>query len=120
MTANPISVKNKIFLIEYPFDDLTQYKVRPVVCLTNPVTDFNQIVIAFITSKIPAAPEKSDVILDDADPEFSKTGLKQKSIIRVHRLFTVPERAILAELGFIEKATHLRIKKALIDLFSLQ
>ena len=119
MTANPINVKNKIVLIEYPFDDLTQYKVRPVVCLTNPVTDFNQIVIAFITSKVPATLEKSDVILDDTDPGFSKTGLKQKSIIRVHRLFTVPERAILAELGFIEKAIYLKVKRALADLFNL-
>ena len=112
-------MKNKVVLIEYPFDDLTQFKVRPVVCLTNPATDFNQIVVAFITSKIPTTTEMSDVVLDDGDPAFNKTGLKKKSVIRVHRLFTIPEKAILSELGLIEGSIFLKIKKALINLFDL-
>jgi mRNA interferase MazF len=116
---NLINVKNKVVLIEYPFDDFTQFKVRPVICLTDPATDFNQIVIAFITSKIPTHIEMSDVILDDADPAFHKTGLKKKSVIRIHRLFTIPEKAILSELGFIERSIFLKLKRALINLFDL-
>ncbi|HET7626431.1 MAG TPA: type II toxin-antitoxin system PemK/MazF family toxin, partial [Verrucomicrobiae bacterium] len=42
--------RGKIFLIPFPFDDLSATKLRPTVCLTEPIGVNRHIVVAFITS----------------------------------------------------------------------
>lgn len=59
-----------VVLVPFPFDDLSGSKVRPAVCLTDTVGVHRHVVLAFVTSVMPAAPEQSDVLLDSADPEF--------------------------------------------------
>jgi len=50
-------MKHKIILVPFPFDDLTGIKVRPAVCLTDSMTSYNHVVIAFVTSQISKATE---------------------------------------------------------------
>lgn len=38
-------VKYKIVLVPFPFDDFSSVKVRPAVCLTNPIGKFDHIII---------------------------------------------------------------------------
>ncbi len=45
-------MKYKIVLTAYPFDDLTTIKVRPALCLTEPISNYNHTVMAFISSQI--------------------------------------------------------------------
>ncbi|GDZ95047.1 transcriptional modulator of MazE/toxin, MazF [Planktothrix agardhii CCAP 1459/11A] len=45
--------KGKVVLVPFPFDDLSATKVRPAVCLTNPIGQYNHIILALITSTIP-------------------------------------------------------------------
>ena len=40
--------KGKVVLIRFPFDDLSAGKVRPAVCLTNPMGVHRHVVLAFI------------------------------------------------------------------------
>jgi hypothetical protein len=47
-------VKGKVVLLPFPFNDFSSLKVRPAVCLTDPVGQHRQVVVAFITSKVPA------------------------------------------------------------------
>ena len=46
-------VKGKVVLVLFPFDDLTSAKLRPAVCLTDPIGSHRHVVLAFITSQIP-------------------------------------------------------------------
>lgn len=46
-------IKGKIVLVSFPFDDFSATKVRPVVCLTNPIGLHRHVVLAFISSRIP-------------------------------------------------------------------
>ena len=66
----------KIVLVPFPFDDLSGKKVRPALCLTDEISNYNHVVIAFITSQISKAGELSDIILSSADSDFKHTGLK--------------------------------------------
>ena len=43
-------VEFKIVLVPFPFDDFSVTKVRPAICLTNEISSYNHIIIAFITS----------------------------------------------------------------------
>jgi mRNA interferase MazF len=94
-------LKNRIVLLPFPFDDLTATKVRPAVCLTNPIGAHKHIVLAFISSRIPAAPMPTDLVIEVSDPDFAATQLRAASTIQVHRLMTVTTSVIQRKLGVI-------------------
>ena len=91
--------KGKIVLVPFPFDNLSASKVRPAVCLTHPIGPHRHVVLGFITSQILASLLTSDLVLDSQHPDFSATGLRVPSVLRLHRLMTVPTSIILRELG---------------------
>jgi mRNA interferase MazF len=72
--ANPSSTKGKVVLVPFPFDDLSASKVRPAVCLTNPVGPHAHVIVAFITSQPPPQSLSTDLDLDPTDPDFAQTG----------------------------------------------
>ena len=41
-------MKSKIVLIPFPFDNFSEVKIRPALCLTNKVGKYDHIVVAFI------------------------------------------------------------------------
>ena len=45
-------MKGKVVLVPFPFDDLSTTKVRPAVCLTDPVGPHRHVVMAFISSRM--------------------------------------------------------------------
>ena len=94
-------MKNKIVLVPFPFDDLSGTKVRPALCLTDSISVYDHIVIAFITSQVQKATEASDLAILHIDPNFSQTGLKVDSAIRLHRVVTIPGSLIQKQLGVL-------------------
>lgn len=111
--GNRIGMKNDIVLAAYPFDDLSGVKVRPALCLTNPVGVLRHIVLAYITSNVPNRMEPSDLLLLPGSPEFRSTGLRLKSAIRLHRLLTVTTASIQRRLGTLNADGQLQIEQKL-------
>lgn len=91
--------RGKVVLVPFPFDDLTTIKVRPAVCLTDPIGEYRHVVLAFITSRIPADLMETDLILDTQEVDFAMSGLQVSSTLRLHRLMTVTTVLIRRELG---------------------
>jgi mRNA interferase MazF len=117
-------MKNKIVpggvpLVPFPFDDLTDSKVRPALCLTDTISNYDHIVISFITSQLPKATESSDFPLLITDKDFNLTGLKVNSAIRLHRLVTIPKYLIQRQLGILPTSYHTVLEQKLRDLFEL-
>lgn len=77
--------KHTVVLVPFPFEDLSSSKVRPAVCLTDPVGPHNHIILAFITSRISDSPLETDLIIDSGDPDFASTGLRVSSTLQLHR-----------------------------------
>jgi mRNA interferase MazF len=111
-------MKHKIVLVPFPFDDLSATKVRPAVCLTDEIKPYGHIILAFITSKVSAA-EHSDLVIDVSDAEFSITGLKVSSTIRLHRLITVSKAIIKRQLGQLSSNQAAAVENRLRQLFQL-
>lgn len=109
--------KGKVVLVPFPFDDLSATKVRPAVCLTNPIGVHRHVVLAFITSQVPAPLVSSDIVLDTRDPDFSATGLRVSSTLRLHRLMTVATSIIQRELGELPPRMQAEVNAKLRDLF---
>jgi mRNA interferase MazF len=106
--------------VPFPFDDLSSMKVRPAVCLTNPIGPYRHIVLAFITSRVPARLLATDLVLDTADPDFSATGLRVSSTLQLHRLMTVTAALIRRQLGQLSAAVQADLDQRLRMLFNLQ
>lgn len=76
--------RHKTVLVSFPFDDLISTKVRPAVCLTDPISQYNHVVVAFISSKIFADLLETDIVLESTRRDFALTGLRAPSTIRLH------------------------------------
>ena len=112
-------MKYKIVLVPFPFDDLSANKVRPTVCLTDEFQPYGHIVLAFITSKVSANPSDTDFVIDTQDSDFTQTGLKVSSTIRLHRLMTISKTVIRRELGALSKNQQAKIENRLRKLFGI-
>lgn len=110
----------RIVLVPFPFDDLSGKKVRPALCLTKKISNYDHVVIAFITSQISKATEPSDILISSRDPQFKSTGLKIDSAVRLHRLATIPHRIMLRTLGKLPTNKEKEVKEKLRELFDLQ
>ncbi len=105
--------KGKIFLVPFPYDDLSATKVRPALCLTNPIGTRRHVLLAYITSRIPSNLLETDIVLDTTHPDFAATGLRQPSTIRLHQLATVSTVVIQRKLGELSSGTQAQITEKL-------
>lgn len=118
--GNPFVTRGKIVLVPFPFDDLTATKVRPAVCLTDPVGSHRHVVLAFITSKAPDDLAETDIALEVNHPDFTATGLRVSSTLRLHRLMTASTSLIVRELGELSAALQTQVADRLRKLFALE
>lgn len=112
--------KYKVVLVPFPFDDLSSSKVRPAVCLTDPIGPYRHVILAFITSRVPATPLATDIVIDASDSDFSTTGLRVSSTLQVHRLMTATTALIRRELAQFSPRIQAEVDNRLRRLFDLK
>lgn len=112
--------KGDIVLVPFPFDDLSTTKVRPALCLTKSVAPHNHIVLAFISSKVPDELSGSDYLIDKETDWFEKTGLKVRSVVKLHRLITVTSTYVKNRLGAFPLDKWKAIEKRLLHTFEIE
>lgn len=106
-------MKGKIVLVPFPFTDLTATKLRPALVLYEGEKD---VVVAFISSRVPQRLTMIDVVVEETHSEFGKTGLKVSSVIRLDKVATILKDLIVGEIGEIgnslKKEVNSKIRKA--------
>jgi len=112
-------IKYKIILVPFPFDDFSATKVRPAVCLTNEIGEYQHVIIAFISSQIPVKPTDSGIEVKQNTNDFAITGLAVNSVIRLHRLVTIPKDLIKRQLGELSTIQQQEVNRKLKILFEL-
>src|SRR5215211_1816916 len=117
--GGPSLIKGKVVLIPFPFDNLSASKVRPAVCLTEPIGAHRHVVLAFITSREPEELLETDVVLDPERPGYVETGLRVQSVLRLHRLMTVSTSLVRRELGDLSSDMQTEVGEKLRTLFDL-
>lgn len=115
-----MTTRHRIVLVSFPFDDLAATKVRPAVCLTEPIGPHRHVVFAFITSQAPVHPLPTDLILDSSESGFAMTGLLVPSTIQLHRLVTGATLLIRRELGTLPPGLEPALSQRLRHLFGLK
>jgi mRNA interferase MazF len=118
--ASPSTTRGKVVLVPFPFDDLSATKLRPAVCLTEPIGANRHAVVAFITSREIPDLLPTDIALPINHPGFRATGLRVHSVLRLHRLITLSTSIIKRELGRFSPHLELEVAEKLSLLFSLK
>ncbi len=113
-------MKYKVVLVSFPFDDLSSTKVRPAVCLTEPIGQHKHVVLAFITSRVPDEPLSTDLVFTETDKDFPSTGLRVSSTLQLHRMMTVTTSIIVRELGILPEARQKDVEEKLKILFGIK
>ncbi|HTQ40240.1 MAG TPA: type II toxin-antitoxin system PemK/MazF family toxin [Pirellulales bacterium] len=108
-----------IYLASFPFGDAPGMKLRPVLLLTDRLGSVPEVVVAYISSVIPAVLLPTDLVIDPVNPDGASTNLKTKSVLRLHKLATIHASAIVRRLGAISAKTSTEVDGKLRALFQL-
>lgn len=110
--------KGDIILVPFPFTDLSQTKLRPAVVLW--ADDRGEdVTLCFVSSQKVNRIAKYEFVIASDDPQFSMTGLKVTSKVRVARVVTIERRLLQRRLGRLSEQLIARLNQALRKAFQL-
>ena len=110
---NPKS--SEIWLVRFPFSDLTSTKVRPALILA---THRQEAIILGIFSKISLDDiGNTALLIETTHPNFAQTGLLKTSLLRADKITTAHQSTFQRQLGTLnpefKSELQIAIKKAL-------
>ena len=109
MTSNP--KPGEIWLVKFPFSDLTANKLRPALILA---IHREEVIIVGIFSKIPTGNLRNNwVLIEESHPQFLQTGLKKTSLVRTDKIATVSKLVFQRKLGTLSVDFLIKVKEAL-------
>ena len=109
-------MKGAIVLIHFPFTDMSALKLRPALIIHESDQD---VVVAFISSRIPKHPADSDLLIPADHPSFAGTGLKRASVIKFDKVATVSRDLIEGGIGEINEELARECNAVLSRIFTI-
>ena len=109
--------RGEIWLVRFPFTDLTSTKLRPVLLWVTHGED--SIVMGFF-SALPkdSKLKKTWVLIKDSDSAFKRTGLKKTSVLKTEKIAVIHGSIFQRRLGDLSRnimrQANLALKKALL------
>jgi mRNA interferase MazF len=86
-----------VYTAQFPFLDSEEMKIRPVIVISKPQGPHKVIAIVPVSSR----PIREEV--DTTIAKWSEAGLLKPSVARVHRLTTMLQADLIAELGALDQ-----------------
>lgn len=109
-------VKGNVVLVSFPFTDLNPIKLRPSIVLwVDPIGQ--DVVICAITCQNIDHLDEGEFLLDIADPEFPRTGLRVSSKVKTTRIATLDRQLVVRQLGELSNQQLLKLDTNIIKSF---
>ncbi len=108
----------QIVVYKFPQTDLGEGKLRPALLLGKLPGEYDDWLICMVSSQTRHYLAGFDEIVQEEDNDFSESGLKVTSVIRVGRLAVVSGEILLGAIGKVSDKRLSRIKKHLSDWLS--
>jgi len=91
--------RGDVVLVPFPFTDLTAAKQRPAVVVSPDQLNIQRddLVLAAITSQVPAQPGADELLLSVVD--LADTGLLKPSVIKLGKLVTIHQDLVRRKIG---------------------
>jgi mRNA interferase MazF len=112
-----VLTRGDIVLVPFPFTDLSGKKVRPALVVNVAGDD---VLVAFISSVLPAAPANTDWVLPTHHAEFGSTGLKAAAVFKLAKLVCLHRSLILRKLGHVTPSIQRELDKRLTRAIGLE
>lgn len=96
----------EIYLGRFPFGDVAGMKLRPVLVLSDVVGEPAEVLVAYVSSVLPATPLPTDIIVDPTLLRDRSTNLKTLSVLRLHKLVTIHRASLVRHLGNLSPETY--------------
>ena len=110
-TSQMRAERGEIWLVRFPFTDLSSTKVRPAVVWA--VFGEDAVVVG-VFSRVPARPlRKTWVLIEEREQDFAQTGLAKTSVVKAEKLTIVHCSVLRRRLGRLSPALMSRIEIAL-------
>lgn len=103
----------EVVVIKYPFSDLSQSKLRPALLLGKLPGEHDDWLVCMISSRTRQQVDDFDEVVELDDPDFSQSGLKSASVIRIGRLLVVEGKLFPGALGTISTERLQRVRSRL-------
>lgn len=87
--------------------------------MTNEIGKYSHVIIAFISSKIPEDLIESDIIINKQSDINKTAGLTVDSVIRLHKVVTIPKSLIKRKLGTINKTIVSEVRNKISQLLDI-
>jgi len=101
----------EVWLVRFPFTDLTSTKVRPALVLAVHGED---VIVMGVFSRLPAGTlRKTWVRIEDRHPAFPRTGLKKTSLLKAEKVAVVHESVFQRKLGALPSDLKAQVQEAL-------
>ncbi len=100
----------QIILFRFPQADLAQGKPRPALLIGKLPGQYDDWLICMISTQMKHYVQSFVEIMQPDDPDFSTSGLKEASLIRVGRLAVVDGDILLGAIGEVEPDRLHRVK----------
>lgn len=104
---------DEVYLAAFPFGDAPGMKLRPVLLLTDQLGTVPEVLVAYISSVMPATLLPSDIVLEPTSAEHAQTNLKTKSVLRLHKMATIHARSVVRRIGDLSPSTRQEVDRKL-------
>ena len=109
-------MKGDIVFVRFPYTDLSITKPRPALVLHE---ERDEVVLAYISSRVPIIPSGTDVLVLRKEPYFEATGLKRDSVIKLSVLTTLKNWFIEGLFGEADETLRLEINSKLASCYRI-
>jgi mRNA interferase MazF len=105
----------QVVLFRFPQTDLESGKLRPALVIGKLPGRFGDWLISMVSSQVHLQVPGFDEVIREDDADYSASGLKAASLVRVGRLAVAEERVFLGAIGQVMPDRLQRIKRRLAD-----
>ena len=103
----------QIALVTFPFTDLSGTKLRPVLLLRKASPRYDDWLVCMVSSQLDQAEAGLDELILPDNADFSATGLKAPSVLRLARLAVVDAGLLVGSIGTLNSDRLRRIRQRL-------
>ncbi len=108
--------QREIVLVPFPYSDLTATKKRPVLIISNDTYNdtYEDVIVCIITSSV--FMDNYSLLLTNENLEIGI--LPEKSLVKVHKLFTIHKEKIIKKFSIVNKEYFHKVASLLHQLTS--
>ncbi|WP_240912186.1 type II toxin-antitoxin system PemK/MazF family toxin [Thermococcus sp. M39] len=112
----------EIIMVEFPFIDLVQKKLRPALIISNDALNkiSNSVIVVQITSNLFSGFKEYNVFLSDSDViRYKGTLPMYQSIIKPYVIFTIDKHLVRKRIGLLKPEKIKEVKESIKRIFSI-